>query len=68
MTQSITREPQPALSLTAQLGPSGVIISPVLAGIGFRCRRVVAMCEGAIVEEGDVEEILAARKHCYTKN
>ena len=37
-----------------------MIISHDLAGTGFSCHRVIVMCDGAIVEEGDVEDILAA--------
>ena len=54
--------------LTAQRDLSTVIISHDLAVIRFSCHRVIVMCDGAIVEEGDVEDIfLAAPERPYTK-
>jgi ABC-type glutathione transport system ATPase component len=53
--------------LTAQREMSTVIISHDLAVIRFSCHRVIVMCDGAIVEEGDVEDILAAPEHPYTR-
>jgi oligopeptide transport system ATP-binding protein len=55
------------LDLTEQREMSTVIISHDLAVIRFSCRRVIVMCEGSIVEEGAVEDILAAPKHPYTR-
>lgn len=53
--------------LTAKREMSTVIISHDLAVIRFSCSRVIVMCEGSIVEEGAVEDILAAPKHAYTR-
>jgi peptide/nickel transport system ATP-binding protein len=53
--------------LTAERDMSTVIISHDLAVIRFSCDRVIVMCEGAIVEEGAVEDILAAPQHPYTR-
>jgi peptide/nickel transport system ATP-binding protein len=53
--------------LTAQREMSTVIISHDLAVIRFSCHRVIVMCEGAIVEEGNVEDILASPEHPYTR-
>ena len=54
-------------TLTAQREMSTVIISHDLAVIRFSCHRVIVMCDGAIVEEGDVEDILAAPERPYTR-
>jgi ABC-type oligopeptide transport system ATPase subunit len=53
--------------LAAEREMSTVIISHDLAVIRFSCDRVIVMCEGAVVEEGAVEEILAAPRHPYTR-
>jgi peptide/nickel transport system ATP-binding protein len=54
--------------LAAEREMSTVIISHDLAVIRFSCDRVIVMCEGAVVEEGAVEEILAAPQHPYTRD
>ena len=46
---------------------STVIISHDLAVIRFSCHRVIVMWEGTIVEEGNVEDILATPEHPYTR-
>jgi oligopeptide transport system ATP-binding protein len=53
--------------LTAERDMSTVIISHDLAVIRFSCDRAIVMCEGAVVEEGAVEDILAAPQHPYTR-
>jgi peptide/nickel transport system ATP-binding protein len=53
--------------LAAERDMSTVIISHDLAVIRFSCDRVIVMSEGAIVEEGAVEDVLAAPQHPYTR-
>jgi ABC-type dipeptide/oligopeptide/nickel transport system ATPase component len=53
--------------LTARRETSTVIISHDLSVIRFSCDRVIVMCEGAVVEEGIVDNILAAPQHPYTR-
>jgi len=53
--------------MTAEREMSTVIVSHDLAVIRFSCDRVIVMCEGAVVEEGMVEGILAAPQHPYTR-
>jgi len=53
--------------LTAERDTSTVIVSHELAVIRFICDRVIVMSEGAVVEKGAVEDILARPQHPYTR-
>jgi ABC-type glutathione transport system ATPase component len=53
--------------LAAEREMSTVIVSHDLAVIRFTCDRVIVMCEGAVVEEGAVEDVLSAPQHPYTR-
>jgi ABC-type oligopeptide transport system ATPase subunit len=54
-------------ALRAEHGFSQIVISHDLAVIANTCDTVLAMERGAVVESGDVEKVLSAPSHPYTK-
>lgn len=56
--------------LTAEVRERGlalVLISHDLAVVRHLCQRVLVVCEGAVVEQGTVAEVLSAPRHPYTR-
>jgi oligopeptide transport system ATP-binding protein len=53
--------------LAAEHDMSVVMISHDLAVIRYTCDRAVVMCQGEIVEQGAVRDLLSAPQHPYTR-
>jgi len=55
------------LELNRELGVAVVFISHDLSVIRYLCRRVLVMCKGEVVEQGDTETVFGNPQHPYTR-
>ncbi|WP_244491232.1 ABC transporter ATP-binding protein, partial [Bosea sp. Root381] len=55
------------VELTRENGTAVLLISHDLGMVARYCSRIVVMCQGDVVEQGQSEEILARPQHPYTR-
>ena len=55
------------LQLNRELGIAVVFISHDLSVIRYLCQRVLVMCQGEVVEQGETESVFRNPRHAYTK-
>lgn len=55
------------LELNRELGVAVVFISHDLSVIRYLCKRVLVMCRGEVVEQGDTEMVFGNPRHAYTR-
>ncbi len=55
------------LQLNRELGVAVVFISHDLSVVRYLCRRVLVMCKGEVVEQGDTEAVFSNPSHPYTR-